>query len=133
MKNVTRDQVFKPQFIDFVRIKQLPPTFYVPIARAKYFEPGAHQIKSRTVRSHIEQAKPEVHVAAVARKKNIRMDPTGHFHVLLQLRGIEGQDIFAVDELAIVMRARGCVRVCDWIGGIREERTEASCFTAQTV
>ena len=92
-KDVAGNQVVETQPIFLVRLEQLPSLFQVAVAGPQHVQAGTHQVEGRAVGRHIEQANPEVGIAAVAGKINLGVDRASHFRIAFHRRRVKGQNI----------------------------------------
>src|SRR5215469_17584718 len=123
-ESVARDEVIEVEFVNAPRRKELAASFQVAIAGALHVEPRTHQVVRPAVRPNVEQAHPKIRVAAVAGKIDSGHDGPGDLSIDRKRLGIEGENVGASRELAIVVRSRCGISVAHRIRRVRDKGCE---------
>src|SRR5581483_7478039 len=125
-KRVAGDQVRELKFVDLAALEQLPASLEIAIAGSQNIESRTHNIQSSSVGCDIQQAYPQVHIAAVTRDEHVRLNRPGDFQILPERRRIERSNVFTPGQLAVVVCARHLVAIGDRALRFRNQDTESA-------
>jgi dipeptidyl aminopeptidase/acylaminoacyl peptidase len=125
-EQVAGEDIRQPQLVHVAGLQQFALRAAVAVAGANHLQARRHQVERRAVRRHVHQAHPQVGIRRVGRKKDFRRHRTGDFRVLFHRRRVENQYVFALCQIAIVVRAGiERMRVHDGIRRVADKHTHA--------